>query len=48
MLEQSISLNTDEPCWFYDLHKEDYQGITAGLHTIFRYTAQAFKKPWQF
>lgn len=48
ILEQSTRLNTNEPCWFYDLHNEDYQGISSRLHTTYKYSIQAFTKPWQF
>lgn len=48
MLEQSTILNTNEPCWFYDLHNEVYQGITSRLYPIYKYSAKAFKELCQY
>lgn len=48
MLEQSTILNTNEPCWFYDLHNEVYQGITSRRHLIYKYSTKAFKELWQY
>lgn len=48
MLEQSTILSTNEPCWFYDLHSEVYQGITSRLHPIYKYSTQTSKELWQY